>query len=210
MRYFSKIFLKGLAAVLPVTITLYLIFWLADLAESFFGALIGTVLPIYFPGLGILLAIATVFGIGFLLQAYLVQRIFQWGERVLQSIPLVKTIYSSVQDLMDFVSRSSAGNANQVVMVQVNVGDTKARLLGFVTREDFENLPEGMANQGDIAVYMPMSYQIGGYTLILPRESVQAIDMPMDEAMRFAVTAGMSTTAAKSAMQNPVSEKKHR
>lgn len=208
MRYFSKTFFKGLATVLPIAITLYLIYWLADLAESFFGALIGAMLPIYFPGLGILLAIAAVFGVGFLMQAYVVQRLFQWGESVMHRIPLVKTIYTSVQDLMDFVSRSSENETSQVVTVRVSLGDTNARLLGFVTREDFENLPEGIAGEGDIAVYMPMSYQIGGYTLILPRKHVQPIDLSMDQAMRFAITAGMSTTGSRSALQNPIPEKK--
>ncbi len=210
MRYLSKTFFKGLAAVLPVAITLYLLYWLADLAESFFGTVIGAVLPLYFPGLGILLAIAAVFGIGVLLQAYLVRRLFQWTEALVHRIPLVKTIYSAVQDLMDFVSRSNQDQGSQVVAVEVALGETRGRLLGFVTREDFRGLPEEMADEGDIAVYLPMSYQIGGYTLILPRKYVQPLDLSMDQAMRFAVTAGMSTATGKSAMQNAVSEENNR
>ncbi|MCH8503287.1 MAG: hypothetical protein LAT50_03080, partial [Ectothiorhodospiraceae bacterium] len=60
-------------------------------------------------------------------------------------------------------------------------------------RTDFEGLPDKLGGKGEIAVYMPMSYQIGGYTLILPAEQVEPVDMTMDAAMRFAVTAGMST-----------------
>jgi len=125
----------------------------------------------------------------------------------MQRIPLVKTIYTSVQDLTDFVSRSGADRSSQVVVVKVSLGETRARLLGFVTREDFDALPPELGGPDDVAVYMPMSYQVGGYTLFLPRDSVQAIDMTMDQAMRFAVTAGMTAGGDKSAMQNPVPEK---
>jgi uncharacterized membrane protein len=71
-----------------------------------------------------------------------------------------------------------------------------ARAIGFVTRKDCSGLPAQVAGPGCVAVYFPMSYQIGGYTLYLPREKLRTVDMPIEEAMRLALTAGVSTTAA--------------
>ena len=67
-------------------------------------------------------------------------------------------------------------------------------LIGFVTREDFRGTPFGLADADTVAVYLPMSYQIGGYTVLLPRRLIEPIDMSVEDALRFAVTAGMSRT----------------
>ena len=75
--------------------------------------------------------------------------------------------------------------------VVVRLGDM--RLLGFVTRDD---LPELEAQAGGIdlvAVYLPMSYGIGGYTVYLPKDQCESLDMPVETAMRMALTAGMSS-----------------
>jgi uncharacterized membrane protein len=67
------------------------------------------------------------------------------------------------------------------------------RLLGFVTRDE---LPELEAQAGGIdlvAVYLPMSYGIGGYTVYLPKDQCEPLDMPVETAMRMALTAGMSS-----------------
>ena len=73
---------------------------------------------------------------------------------------------------------------------------------GFVTRRDFSALPPNLGDEHTIAVYLPMSYQVGGYTLMLPRDAVEPLDMSVDEAMRYALTAGMST-ARRNAPSRP-------
>jgi uncharacterized membrane protein len=66
------------------------------------------------------------------------------------------------------------------------------QLLGFVTRETFRDLPFVPGADEPVAVYCPMSYQIGGYTLFLSRSCLQPVDMPFEEAMRLAVTGGIT------------------
>ena len=204
MRQISGIFLKGLAAILPVFVTLYLIIWIARTAENVLGGIIRFILPDswYVPGLGLLLGVALIFCLGILLQAYLIRQLFVWSESLVQRIPLIKTVYSAVQDLMAFISGSNQRQASQVVLVRVSLGDTSARLMGLVTRQDWDGLPGNMGGEDEVAVYMPMSYQVGGYTLILPRKHLEPVDMGIDEAMRFALTAGMSTQANRGAAQH--------
>ncbi|QIT53793.1 DUF502 domain-containing protein [Aquisalimonas sp. 2447] len=208
MRHISGIFLKGLAAILPVFVTVYLIVWIARTAENVLGGIIRFILPEswYVPGIGLLLGIALIFCVGVLLQAYLIRRLFEWSEGLVQRIPLIKTVYSAVQDLMAFVSGGNQRQASQVVLVRVSLGDTSARLMGLVTRQDWDGLPGNMADEDEVAVYMPMSYQVGGYTLILPRKHLEPVDMGIDEAMRFALTAGMSTQANRGASQHKAAE----
>ena len=65
-------------------------------------------------------------------------------------------------------------------------------IIGFVTQEDPERLPQAFRDRDSVLVYLPMSYMIGGYTLLVPRKDILPCKMSMDEAMRFALTAGIT------------------
>ena len=193
MKGLSKTFLTGLFTVAPMAATLYFLVWLFTSAESGLGRLIRLVVPdhVYRPGMGLVAGLILIFLIGLLMHAWIVQRLFVWGERFLDKIPLVRTIYGSLRDFVQFFSRSGKEKSfHQVVMV--SLGETGMELMGFVTREDFRDLPPGIADEGHVAVYFPMGYQIGGYAAIVPRSSVRVVDMPMEKAMRFILTAGMT------------------
>jgi uncharacterized membrane protein len=195
MKRLSSIFLQGLAAILPIALTLYLLYWIGSSAEAMLGGLLKHILPIehYAPGLGLLTGVLLTLLLGLLLKAYLVQALWDWFESLLARIPLVKTVFSAIQDMMRLLSPSAQKDMSQVVMVPL--GDTGYRILGFVTRQDTSDLPAGMGGKDIIAVYTPMSYQIGGYTLLVPRDQVTPVDMSVEQAMRFVLTAGLSSSA---------------
>ena len=190
MKGVSKIFFTGLAAVLPVLLTIYIVSWLGTTAESVFGGIMQLLFPHrwYTPGMGLVAGLVLIFLVGLTLRAWAVRRLFRLGDQLLNRIPLVKAIYGSIRDLMSFFSGKDQG-FSQVVLVRL--GDSQMKLLGFVTREDFSDLPAGLAGEGVVAVYMPMSYQIGGYTVMLPRSAIEPVNMSMQDAMKFAVTGGM-------------------
>lgn len=194
MKSLLNVMMKGLAAVLPIGLTIYFIWWLATSAESVMRRLITIVVPEqhYYPGMGILAGLVLLFVAGTALNAYFVRRTLHFWEEQLQRIPVVKTVYSAVRDIARLLPAGGKKRDLQSVVIY-QVGD--ARLLGFVTRDD---LPELEAQAGGIdlvAVYIPMSYTIGGYTIFVPKTAVQPLDMPIEAAMRLALTGGMATTA---------------
>lgn len=191
MKLVVRVFLTGLAAVLPVAVTLYVLYWLGTTAEAFLGGGLKLLIPnsLYWPGMGVVAGLALVFVIGALMKAWLFRQVFRWGERLVERIPLVKALYGAVRDLMGFFAGSGTKAMRRAVMV--TVGDTPLRLIGFVTREDFSDLPAGIGGDDTVAVYLPMSFQIGGFTTMVPRSAIQPVDMSIEQAMRFAVTAGM-------------------
>lgn len=193
MKKLSGVFLTGLAAILPIAITLYLLYWIGGSAEALLGSLLRWMLPadIYVPGMGLAAGVLLILLLGLLLNAYLVRKLWDWIEELLVRIPLVSAIFSATQDVMRFFSPAAQKDMGQVVMVPL--GDTGYRILGFVTRQDTTDLPDGMGDADTIAVYTPLSYQIGGYTLLVRRDQVTLIDMSVEQAMRFALTAGLST-----------------
>ena len=197
MKQITRTFFTGLAVTLPVVATLYLLYWAVLATESTLDGLLRFVLPrdAYFPGQGLALGVVLVFLVGLLMRTWVARKLFAWTEKLLYRLPLVKTVYGALRDFTDFLSRPKTQGAQQVVLVRL--GETALRVIGFITRDDLAGLPPGMGEPGMIMVYMPMSYQVGGYTALVPRASVQPVDMSFEEAMRFALTAWLSMPAAK-------------
>lgn len=191
MKTFSKRFLAGLAAVLPITLTLYLLYWFVYSTESFLGRVWHWLLPThwYLPGLGMLVGVFLIFLVGILMQALLVQKFFSSLENAFSRVPLFKTIYGSIRDFIGYVTRNQDTASRQVVMISLGSSDLK--LIGFVTREELPSFTKEFDTQKQVAVYLPMSYQIGGYTVLVPQTAVEPLNMSFEEAMRFVLTAGI-------------------
>ena len=144
--------------------------------------------------MGLVAGIVLLFFIGLAVNAFIIRQLIWLVEKLLERIPLVKSIYGSLHDFMDyFAAGKSRGGLKQVVMVSMG----QARLIGFMTRDRITDLPGVNTQNGDeiVAVYLPFSYQIGGYTLYLPRSQVTLVDMSMEEAMRRVLTAELSKSA---------------
>ena len=194
MKRLGKIMFQGLVAMLPAILTLYILFWLVRSAETVLGALLKVLLPVgwYVPGMGLLTGLVVTFLFGLALNAFLVRRLLGLSEKLMNRIPLVKTLYGSLKDFIGFFAAKRDSQFNQVVTIDLDIGGTPMRMIGFVTRSDFSDLPAGIGDEGEIAVYIPMSYQIGGYTVIVPRSAVKQVNMSTHRAMGFVVTGGMT------------------
>jgi len=192
MNALGKLFLKGLVVIIPVALTLAILWWLARGAEQLLGGLLVRFLPTgwYVPGMGVVAALALTILIGLLSHVLIFQKLFALGEEILNRLPLVKTIYSAIKDFIDYLSPGSSQAMSKVVLARIPGQDFEQ--IGFVTREDFSTLPMDPTVEDPVAVYLPMSYQIGGYTLILPRSSVTPIDMPFDEGMKLVLTGAVA------------------
>ena len=197
LKSISKTLLTGFVTILPVVLTLYLFYWLAVSAESVLGRLIQLMLPdhLYWPGMGVVAGLAVIFAVGLLMHAYVVQRLFAKGEQILYHLPLIKTIYRSIRDFLEYFSPSREKEFEQVVAV--SFGDTGMQVIGFVTQALPENMPEDFREKDSILVYLPLSYMIGGYAVLVPRNAVRSLDMNMEEAMRFTLTAGVTGSGAR-------------
>lgn len=192
LKSMSKTFLTGLITILPVVLTLYLLYWLVVSTETALGNTIRLVLPkdLYWPGMGTIAGLLVVFLVGVLMHAYVVQRLFAWGEQVLYHVPVIKTVYRSIRDFFDYFSPARKDEFQQVVAV--SIGETGMQVIGFVTQAIPERLPEDFRGDDSVLVYMPLSYMIGGYAVLMPRSAVRPLDMSMEEAMRFTLTAGVT------------------
>jgi uncharacterized membrane protein len=188
MNTLGKLFLKGLVVVIPVSLTVAIMWWLAREAEQILGGLLSRFLPDgwYVPGMGMISAIAITILVGLLTHVILFQKLFAFGDAIFHRLPLVKTIYSALKDFIAYLSPDSQIGLSKVVLVKIPGQEFEQ--LGFVTREDFSRLPMQLTVEEPIAVYLPMSYQIGGYTLFLPRSCLTPLDMSFEEGMKLVIT----------------------
>ncbi|MEY2684188.1 MAG: hypothetical protein RJA09_1332 [Pseudomonadota bacterium] len=192
MKRLSQYFLRGLITLLPLGFTLYLLYvlvsWLEATAIALARPFIG---DFYVPGLGLLLGAVVVFLLGFLISQPWIARLLSWVELPFTNLPVVKSIYSSLKSFADYFSpHHEEGTAQQVVVLRPPGGEWET--VGLVTRNHMAGLPSGFLPGDRIAVYLPMGYMIGGYTVFVPRSWTTAIDMSVEEAMRSSLIAWMA------------------
>lgn len=192
MNTLGKLFLKGLAVVIPIALTLAILWWTAAGAERLMGSILKFALPggWYVPGMGLASGLALVILIGMLSHVLIFQKLFNLGETIFHRLPLVKTIYTAIKDFIDYLNPDKDSEMSKVVLVQLP--GQSFQLLGFITREQFDDLPFTPTAEDPVAVYMPMSYQIGGYTLFLPRNALTPLDIPFEQAMRLVLTGAVA------------------
>ncbi|CAG0942589.1 hypothetical protein GPROT2_01806 [Gammaproteobacteria bacterium] len=189
MSQIGHILLKGLVAILPIGLTIYLIYWLGITTETVLSGPIRWFIPqeSYIPGMGLAAGFVVLFIAGLLVNAYIVRRSMNVVEALVLRVPVVKTVYGALRDVTRLVNTDGRkGDLERVVMVDIGPG----RVMGFVTQEH-ASLPGACSGEDLVAVYLPMSYQIGGYTLYLPRSRIEPIDLSVEAAMRIVLTGGL-------------------
>jgi uncharacterized membrane protein len=173
-----RYFVRGCLVAAPLGLTVYIVFATLEAIDG--------LLPIPIPGLGLVITVVMLILVGFLSSNVIGRTIVELTDRMFQSVPLVKLVYSSLKDLVGaFVGEKKSFNRP----VAVRLGKDDAFLaLGFVTREDLGAL----SLPGHVAVYLPQSYNFAGNLLMTPRELVQPLEVGSSELMTFVVSGGIS------------------
>lgn len=196
MRRIWTTFATGLATVLPVTITIYLIWWLGSTAETVLGDALKLVLSEehYLPGFGLVAGFIVVLIVGSLVNAYAVRWFIRRGEAMLARIPFIKTVYGAVKDITQFLPGQGERRDTRRVVLWLN---DNAYMIGFVTADHpSPKLPHALLVDR-VPVYFPKSYQIGGYTLYVLKSELIEANISAEEAMRLVLIGGVNAEVHK-------------
>ena len=130
-RRVGRIFLTGLLTVLPIVATIYFTVWVLTVLERFFGKQLIWLIPDdwYRTGMGLVVAIVFVFLVGLLMHGILFRRVFAEAEKLLLEIPLVRSVYAALRDLLGLFANHKEPSL-QVVSLDL---PGNMRVLGFVT-----------------------------------------------------------------------------
>ena len=179
MKKFINYFLQGLLYIVPISVTFYVVYWTFQKIDGIFS--------FDFPGLGIIISFLLITLIGYIGSSIIKSPINAFFQRVLKKAPLLKTIYSSVRDLMStFVGKKKG--FKQAVFVRLFDNSTIERI-GFITNNDLEKLN---INEGRVLVYIPHSYNFSGNLFVVEKKYITPIDAPSSEIMKLIVSGGVS------------------
>jgi len=195
MKSMYRYFFRGLITFLPVALTVYLLFLFISGAESMAVQLIRPLFgDFYLPGLGLVFGVGMILALGFLVSHPFAVRFFSWIELPFTRLPVVKSIYSSLKNFADYFSPHDNKPQQQVVLLRMP--GHELAIVGLVTRQSMAGLPSPLAHTERVAVYLPMGYMIGGYTVFVPPSWTEPLAMTVEEAMRSSLIAWMASSRA--------------
>ena len=188
MKKQIRIFVTGALVVIALAVPLYLVYWAAtkfsELGEAALPEGYGWLGPV----VGVAMVLVAIYFIGVLMHWWVFRWAVSLAERAVRKLPIIKTIYEGVRDILRLFSGASRQTGK---VVRYRIPDTDIEMLGIQTTDS----PRGTATPGKVAVYLPMSYQLGGFTLYLSASAVEPVDMTVEEAMKLAATAEAGVSA---------------
>lgn len=196
-HHIRRIFITGLLASIPLVVTLALLSWVFTKLDRISPALTRTLIALGLPlppgyrvpGLGIVVTIILVFIIGLFTTTFVGRRIVEWGEQMLDKIPLVRTIYGGVKQVVDAVASQQTTTFRQVVMVEYPRKGLYS--LGFITCAS-----KGEVQDADerhlINVFVPTTPNpTSGMLIILPQEDIIHLSMTVEEGLKLIMSGGI-------------------
>jgi uncharacterized membrane protein len=176
MNWLVKNFLRGLVIVVPIALTVYLVY------EAF--TRLDRLLALKLPGLGLLILIVALTTIGALAGNFVGRTVFTLTEKLFTNAPIVRIVYAAIKDLLEaFVGNKR--RFDRPVAIAVSEG---VKTFGFITRDDLASL--GMHDS--VAVYVPFSYTWDGCLLIVDKSRVTPLEADSASVMALVVSGGVS------------------
>ncbi len=172
-------FFRGLLLIVPISLILYVVYTIFMFLDE--------LIPVNIPGLGLIILLAGITVLGYLGSTFITDPIKRRANKILDRVPLLKTMYSAITDLLSaFVGEKKS--FSRPVLVKLN-RESDIEKPGFVTNEDLSRLTSGA---GKVAVYLPHSYNFSGNVFIVPVENVTPINANTAEVMKFIVSGGVT------------------
>ena len=196
-RNLLKLFLQGLLILAPISITIWTVIsafnWidgiLPNLVYGVAPKLLGTDaagLPRRIPGLGFVVFIGMALLVGYISPSFIVSRVVEFAESMLERTPGIKFIYSTIKDFFE----AFAGNKRKFTKsVLVCVAAEDVWQVGFITQEELHEFDL----KEYVAVYVPQSYAFAGHLYFVKRDRVRILtDISSADAMKFAISGGVA------------------
>jgi uncharacterized membrane protein len=191
MQWLRRSFLTGLVVTVPLLITVVTLAWFFRFVDGFARPLSMYFLGREVPGLGVLITGVFIMLTGAFATNVIGRRVLQRGEGWLLNVPLFKTVYAPVKQLVAAFSPDSESGFKKVVIV-----DDRARgmVIGFLTREF--TIDRGTGPEAVVAVYVPTNHLYLGDVMVYPRGQVLFPDLSVEEGIRIFLTGGMALPGA--------------
>ncbi|MED3991977.1 DUF502 domain-containing protein [Priestia aryabhattai] len=193
MKAIIKSFINGLLTIVPIILVIYILVRVFNFLDSILGNVLKPYMKQdYIPGIGISATLVLITFLGWLSTRFFAGKIINLIDRLLEKIPLVKTLYSVIKDTF----QSFLGEKKSFSKVAlVPMPGTSMKVIGFVTSEEVEEVIHSLKDH--VAVYVPQTFQVAGFTFLIPKEEIEWLDIKPEEAMKFVLSGGVSSSKAE-------------
>ena len=187
MQWLRRSFVAGFFVTVPLVISVAALVWIFGIIDGFTAPLMARVLGREVPGIGLLITVLVVLAVGAVATNVIGRRMLARGEQWLMRVPVFRTIYAPVKQLVVAFSPDNEYGFKRVVMVEDPV---RGMALGFLTKEFTVDRTQG--RESLVAVYVPTNHIYLGDVTVYPRTSVSFPDITVEEGIRIFLTGGMS------------------
>ena len=187
MQWLRRSFIAGFFVTVPLFISVAAILWLFRLVDGFVGPFFAKYSGRSLPGLGILATALAILLVGAIATNVVGKRLLQRAEWLLMHVPLFRSIYAPVKQLVVAFSPDNEYGFKRVVLVE---DASRGLLLGFLTKEF--TIDKGQGPESLIAVYVPTNHLYLGDIIICPRDRASFPDITVEQGIRIFLTGGMA------------------
>jgi uncharacterized membrane protein len=180
-------FLAGFFLTVPLVLSIAALVWIFGIIDDFTAPLATRLVGRAAPGVGILIVVLLVLAVGAVATNVIGRRILGRAEQMLTRVPVFKTIYSPVKQLVAAFSPDNEYGFKRVVMVE---DERRGLVMGFLTKEF--TVDRGQGPEQLIAVYVPTNHLYLGDIVLYPRARAFYPDVSVEEGVRIFLTGGMS------------------
>lgn len=197
LAWLRRSFIAGFFVAVPIVVSIVAIIWMFHLVDGWTAPLSVRLLGRPVPGLGIVATAVVLLAIGALATNVLGRRILQRAEGWLLRVPLFRTVYAPVKQLVVAFSPDNEYGFKRVALVE---DPARGFLLGFLTKE--LTVDRGQGPEQMVAVYVPTNHLYLGDVLIVPRERISFPDVTVEQGIRIFLTGGMALQARMKAQRD--------
>lgn len=187
MQWLRRSFIAGFFVTVPLIISVAALVWIFGIIDGFTAPLANRIVGRAVPGLGIVVTMAFVLAVGAVATNVIGRRVLARGESWLMRVPVFRTIYAPVKQLIAAFSPDNEYGFKRVVMVE---DPLRGWVMGFLTKEF--TVERGGGPESLVAVYVPTNHLYLGDVALFPREKAFFPDVTVEEGIRIFLTGGMS------------------
>jgi uncharacterized membrane protein len=187
MQWLRRSFIAGFFVTVPLFISVAALLWLFRLVDGFVSPIYERYFGFRVPGLGLLTTALAVVLVGAIATNVVGKRVLQRAESILLRVPLFRSIYAPVKQLVVAFSPDNEYGFKQVALVE---DAHRGFLLGFLTREF--TVDRGQGPEPMVAVYVPTNHLYLGDIIICPRDRASFPDITVEQGIRIFLTGGMA------------------
>jgi uncharacterized membrane protein len=193
MKDIGQVFLRGVLVLLPLFVSIYVLIWLAAGINGIFERILRTFNPtLELPsGFGLFCGIAIIFIVGLTSEFFIAKWIRNLIQNLMARIPGIGAIFNALKSLADYLNPNNSTARGKTVVVHFPSKDSsqqKFKIIGFMTQTSLSKMPKGINDEDMVTVFVPMSYQMGGFSIFVKRNQVEEIDLSFEKAMQGALT----------------------